>query len=149
MACYHLAQINIGRFRAEPDDPVNADFMAALDAVNAQAEAAEGFIWRLTGSGNNATDIQMFDDPLLLMNMSLWRDLASLHDFTYRTADHTALMARRAEWFTPVHPHLALWWVEAGHIPTPAEGVERLDMLARLGPSQDAFSFAQRFSAPQ
>ncbi|MCE2517431.1 MAG: DUF3291 domain-containing protein, partial [Alphaproteobacteria bacterium] len=58
MTVYHLAQINIGRFAVDPADPVNADFMTALDAINAEAEAADGFIWRLVGEANNATDIR-------------------------------------------------------------------------------------------
>ena len=37
---YHLAQVNIGKFRKPPVDPVNADFMSALDRVNASAEAS-------------------------------------------------------------------------------------------------------------
>ena len=75
MTDVYLAQINIARFRAAPEDPVNADFMAALDSVNAEAEASDGFIWRLT-DGNNATDIRLFSDHLLL-NMSVWRDLGA------------------------------------------------------------------------
>ena len=75
MTIYHLAQINLGRFKVDP--AANDDFMNALDRINAAAEAAEGFIWRLVGDGNNATDIRMFDDPLMLMNMSVWRDVAA------------------------------------------------------------------------
>ena len=44
---WHLAQINVARFIAPQDDPANADFMAALDHVNAMADAAPGFVWRL------------------------------------------------------------------------------------------------------
>lgn len=64
MSGYHLAQINIGRFIKPQDDSANADFMNALDAVNAIADASPGFIWRLVGEGNNAADIEVSaDDP--------------------------------------------------------------------------------------
>ncbi|MFM2409488.1 MAG: hypothetical protein RL481_316, partial [Pseudomonadota bacterium] len=54
---YHIAQINVGRFIYDRDDPANADFMNALDPVNAQADTAPGFVWRLVGDGNDATDL--------------------------------------------------------------------------------------------
>ena len=149
MSSYHLAQINLGKFQVEPNDPVNDDFMNALDEINAAAEAADGFIWRLVGDGNNATDIRMFDDPLLLMNMSVWRDVASLHAFAYRHQGHAHLLGRKAEWFTPIEQHLALWWIKAGHIPTPAEGMAKIDHLRKNGPTAEAFTFKTRFEMPQ
>ncbi len=42
---WQLAQVNIARFRKPADDPANADFMAALDHVNALAEASPGFVF--------------------------------------------------------------------------------------------------------
>lgn len=37
---WHLAQLNVGRIVAPTDSPVLADFMAALDHINALAEAS-------------------------------------------------------------------------------------------------------------
>ena len=148
MTIYHLAQINLGRFKVDPADPVNDDFMNALDRINAAAEAADGFIWRLVGDGNNATDIRMFDDPLMLMNMSVWRDVAALHAFTYRHQGHAHFLGRRDEWFAPVEQHLALWWIPEGHIPTPQEGIAKVEHLRAHGPTEKAFTFKTRFDAP-
>ena len=64
MTGFHLAQINVGRLRAPVDDPMIADFVANLDRINALADGLPGFVWRLKGEGNNATDIQP-DDPCL------------------------------------------------------------------------------------
>ena len=97
MTNVYLAQINITRFRAAPEDPVNSNFMAELDSVNPEAEASDGFIWRLTGDGNKATDIRQFSDPHLLLNMSVWRDLEALRAFTYFNVQHTAIMKRRQD----------------------------------------------------
>jgi Domain of unknown function (DUF3291) len=103
MSGYHLAQINIGRFRLPVDHPANAEFMNALDHVNAIADATDGFIWRLVGDGNNATDVEVVaDDPLLLANMSLWCDVEALGAFVYRQSDHLSYMRRRKEWFEPM-----------------------------------------------
>ena len=94
----HIAQMNVGTVLYETDDPRMADFMNNLDRVNALAEASPGFVWRLTGEGNNATDIRPADDPLFLVNMSVWASVAALFDFVYRS-DHRGFMVRRREWF--------------------------------------------------
>ena len=38
----------------------------------ALADAAPGFVWRLQDDSGNATAIQAFADPHLLINMSVW-----------------------------------------------------------------------------
>src|SRR5215510_8216112 len=95
---YHLAQINIGRFRLPVEHPANADFVANLDRINALADSQPGFVWRLKGEGNNATDIKPYDDPNMAINMSVWSDMDALAGFVYRTA-HREVMRRRREWF--------------------------------------------------
>jgi heme-degrading monooxygenase HmoA len=149
MSGYHLAQINVGRFIHERGDPANADFMNGLDPVNAHADATPGFIWRLIGDGNDATDLVPDEsDPQLLVNMSVWRDVDALAAFVYRQSDHLAFMRRRKEWFEKIEVFQALWWVPAGHIPSVAEGMERLAQLKANGPTADAFTFRTAFSAP-
>jgi len=148
MSSWRLAQINVGRILAPTDDPLVKDFMDNLDRINALAESQPGFVWRLVGEGeNNATDIHAFDDPMLLMNMSVWRDVDSLAAFVYRTA-HRDFMRRRREWFAPMETYMTLWWVPAGHRPTPAEGAARLELFRKMGPTPEAFSFRQPFPAP-
>ena len=146
---FHLAQINISRFVRAKDHPDNADFMAALDAVNARAEAAPGFIWRLVGDGNNATDVEAVPgDPRLIVNMSLWQDMASLAAFAYKQPDHIAILRRRDIWFETIPVSLALWWVPTGHIPTVEEGMAKIEELIANGPTERAFTFRQPYPAP-
>ncbi len=146
---YALAQINVGRFIHDRGHPANADFMNALDPVNAHAEAADGFIWRLIGDGNDATDLVPDEsDPQLLVNMSLWRDVDALGSFVYRQSDHLSFMRRRKEWFERIEVFMALWWVPAGHVPTVAEGMARIAMLKERGATAEAFTFRQPFAAP-
>lgn len=147
MTLHHLAQINIGLLKAPMDAPETAGFAENLDRINALAEAQPGFVWRLTGEGNNATDIQMFDDPLQLLNMSVWTDLDALAAFVYRS-DHRDVMRRRAEWFHKMELFMCLWWVPVGHEPTPEEALARLAVLRRRGPSPEAFTFRNPFPAP-
>ena len=145
---YQLAQLNIARFRVSQDDPVNADFVNSLDRVNTIAESQPGFIWRFTGEGNDALDVQAFDDPNIAVNMSVWSDIESLGEFVYRNEDHLAIMRRRTEWFEKVRIHLVLWWIEEGHIPTIDEAKQRLELLLQNGPTKDAFTFREPYPPP-
>jgi Domain of unknown function (DUF3291) len=148
VADYQLAQVNIGRIRGPMDSEVMAEFAAALDPVNAIADAAPGFVWRLQDDDGNATSIHVFDDDRMLINMSVWASLDALADFVMRT-EHRDYLRRRREWFERIEqPFVALWWVPAGHLPTPAEAKERVDHLAEHGPTPHAFSFRQAFPPP-
>jgi hypothetical protein len=148
VTAYHLAQINVGRLRAPVGDPMIRDFKDNLDRINAIADGAPGFVWRLTGGGNDATDIRPdAADPLMAVNMSVWESVAALGAFVYRS-DHLPVMRRRAEWFEKMELFMALWWVPAGHRPTVEEGLARLDTLRRLGPTAQAFTFRDPFPAP-
>jgi hypothetical protein len=145
---YHLAQVNVGRLKAPVDHPMIADFKNNLDRINALAEGQPGFVWRLTGDGNNATDIQPKpDEPLFAINMSVWTDVASLGAFVYRSG-HIEIMRRRREWFEHMDTYMCLWWVPVGHTPTVQEAMDRLATIERLGPTPEAFTFKTPFPAP-
>ena len=142
---WHLAQVNIGRLAAPADDPQVAGFFAALDRINALAEASPGFVWRLTGEGNSATDLQPTPDPRVIVNMSVWSDPESLFEFVYRSA-HTPVMAQRRGWFDRFDGAFqALWWIPAGSLPTVDDALARLWLLDRFGPSDRAFTFKARY----
>jgi len=128
--------------------PDNADFIDNLDRVNAIAEEQDGFVWRLVGDGNNALDIDMFDDVNMITNMSVWESIESLSAFVYRNKDHRAIMRRRAEWFEKIDFHLVLWWVKKGHIPTLEEAKQKLELLAAKGATEHAFTFKTPFPSP-
>jgi hypothetical protein len=145
---WHLAQVNIGKMVGPKGDPRVQPFFNALDRVNALAEESPGFVWRLTGEGNNATDILPTADPLLLINMSVWEDAESLFQFVYRSA-HTPVMVRRREFFERFHgSNQALWWIEAGTIPTINDALSSLWHIDRFGPTAHAFTFKKRFPPP-
>ena len=138
----HLAELNVGRLLASIDDPKIADFKNALDAVNALAERSPGFVWRMTGEGNDATDIHLSDDGLMISNLSVWESVEALKHFVRNTV-HNKFVARRAEWFeAPVKQHFVMWRVEVGHIPTLNEALDRLAHLEAYGDSDHAFGWA-------
>jgi hypothetical protein len=138
-----LAQVNIARLLAPLDDPLLAGFVANLDQVNALAEAADGFVWRLK-EGANATSIKVFDDDWLIVNMSVWTSPEKLLAFVYGDG-HRAVLRRRREWFASLDEAVtALWWVPEGHRPTVAEAEQRLTLLRVNGPTPDAFTLPTR-----
>jgi hypothetical protein len=125
--------------------PEIAEFMAALDPINALADASPGFVWRLQTDAGNATDIHAFDDELMLLNMSVWESIESLRAFTYSSA-HVGILARRREWFERLaDAHHVLGWVPAGAIPTVHEAIDRLERLRLDGPTPGAFTFRTPF----
>lgn len=145
---HELAQLNIGVIRAPMDSPVMAEFANNLDRINALAEASPGFVWRLQTEEGNATAIRPFEDENLLVNMSVWRDVASLKAYVYDSA-HLGFMRRRREWFELMkETYLVLWWVPKGHRPDIAEAIAKLDLLKAKGPGPEAFTFAQPFPPP-
>jgi hypothetical protein len=146
MTRYELAQMNVARLRAPLDSPQLADFVDALDRVNAIADGSPGFVWRLQDEAGNATALRPMGEEFIV-NMSVWRDPQSLQAFVYR-GDHVGVMRRRREWFEKMDLYLVLWWVPRGHRPTVEEGSDRLSLLRSRGPSAEAFTFGNLFPAP-
>jgi heme-degrading monooxygenase HmoA len=145
---YHLAQINIARLIAPLDDPKIAEFVAQLEPINALADKAPGFLWRLQSESGNATDIAYGDDPFIIVNMSVWRSLEALRNFAY-TSDHARVFRERAKWFEKMSkPNYCLWWIPAGHFPTVAEGRERLEHYQLNGATPYSFWFTRQFPQP-
>ncbi len=96
---YQLAQLNIGRLAAPLEAPAIADFVAALDAINALADAAPGFVWRFQTASGDATSVRPYDDDRIIVNVSLWQSMDALHQYVYRSG-HADVLAMRREWFT-------------------------------------------------
>lgn len=148
-AGHHIAQVNIALPLQPLDAPLLAAFVAALDPVNAIADASPGFVWRLQTDDGNATAVRAFDDDRLIVNMSVWESLEALRAFVYADAGHLAVMRRRREWFArAAQSHLALWWIPAGDLPSVTDAEERVEHLRTHGPTPFAFTFRTSFAAP-
>lgn len=141
--------MNIARLRAPIDDPLIADFVGGLDPINALADVAPGFVWRLQDDTGNATHLEVTSDPLVIINISVWESVDALVAFV-RSPAHLEYLRRRREWFErwPDGPYLCLWWVGAGHHPTVAEALDRLAHLREHGPTEQAFTVTAPFPAP-
>jgi hypothetical protein len=141
----HIAQLNVGRLVADREDALVAEFMDALEPVNAIADATPGFVWRLQTDEGNATAIRPFEDDRILVNMSVWESIEAVQAFAY-TSRHVDYLRRRREWFERMAaPTMVLWWVPEGHVPTMEEAKARLEHLERHGPTPTAFTFRQPY----
>lgn len=140
---YHLAQLNIAELKYPADSPELADFVANIDRINQIAESHEGFVWRLLEDSH-----QVFDPSVYLVNLSIWKSMEALKEFTYQTA-HVEIMRRRKEWFEDMTSNsLVLWWVPSGHKPSVKEAKAKLELLDQSGPGPEAFSFQTFFPSP-
>jgi Domain of unknown function (DUF3291) len=145
---WHLAQVNVATLLAPITSTQLSGFVARLEEINALADGAPGFVWRLQTEDGDATAIRAFDDGRIIVNMSVWKSIEALGAFVYRSR-HIEVLRRRREWFARMTtPILALWWVPAGATPTVADAKRRLDLLERLGPTPDAFTFREPFPPP-
>jgi len=144
-----LAQVNIAEMIAPINDPIMTDFVSNLDRINELAEKSDGFVWRLKGDEGNATAITVFDNLFLIINMSVWKQIDDLFNFTYNST-HVEILKRKKEWFHKMpRMHMACWYVENGHEPSPLEAKERLYHLQEHGESPYAFTFKNRFSVEE
>ena len=146
---FNLAQANIARMRAPLESPVMDGFRTQLERINAIADASPGFVWRLQSDEGDATAIRAFDDPRMLVNMSVWESLEALHAYVYKS-DHVGPLRGRRAWFEPLtgQASLVLWWIPAGHEPTVPEALERFELLNARGPTAEAFTFREPFPPP-
>jgi Domain of unknown function (DUF3291) len=138
----HLAQINISTLLADMNSPLIADFKNNITQMNALAESSEGFVWRMKDEdSDNATLIQAFENPLIIVNMSVWESAEMLKNYAYKS-EHVQFVRRRNEWFEPHQgAYMAMWWIIEGHIPTIEEAKEKLALLNEKGETAEAFTF--------
>lgn len=145
---WHVAQLNVARAVAPFDDAAMADFVARLDEINGLGDGSPGFVWRLKGEGGTSIELKIGDDPLVVVNLTVWQSIDDLFAFTYRS-EHRTVFARRFDWFERWSgPSVCLWWQPAGTLPSVDDALRRLRRLEAHGPTPEAFTFKQRFPPP-
>jgi len=158
MPRYQLAQLNIATLLAPLNSPQLSDFVDNLDRINALAESSDGFVWRFDESYDLGDDVPPNSHPAavtshpfgpdVVVNLSVWRDVASLQAFAFKTG-HVEILRRKREWFARMdEAYMVLWWVPEGHEPTVDEAAERLAHLRTHGPTAHAFGFRDTCGPP-
>ena len=151
MPSFHLAQLNLGLFRAPLDSDEMAEFRRALEPINALAEATPGFVWRLKdddGGSSSFVEVPGSEDPLWAPNLSVWESREALEHFMYKSG-HASYLRRRSEWFQRSDRLInVLWWIRAGEIPTLEDAVRRLRHLETHGSSPEGFGLRDDVAPP-
>ncbi|GAA4973529.1 DUF3291 domain-containing protein [Algibacter aquimarinus] len=143
---FNLAQVNIAKRLAPMDDPIMQDFVNNVEKINAIADASDGFIWRMQDEDKDL-GVAVFKDDSILINISVWKDLESLFNYTYNSG-HIEVFKRKKEWFSKIKMmHMAFWYVPEGYEPTFQDAKNRLDYLNNHGDTPYAFSFKSKFSS--
>ena len=146
---FYLAQLNIARMTVAYEDPGMQDFIDGLAPVNLSADNSPGFVWRLVTEASDEQALFDFEASGWLVNMSVWESLEHLKSFV-STPLHLSIMRRRTEWFAKqAEATMVLWWVNAGHVPSFGEALQRLEQLRTQGPGPGAFSFSSPFEPPE
>ncbi|MBU2880335.1 DUF3291 domain-containing protein [Psychrosphaera sp. B3R10] len=141
----HLAQLNIATAKFPLDAPEIKDFVDNLEPVNLLAENSDGFVWRLKDESGDATAIKIFDDPNIIVNMSVWTSPDALKHFMFKT-HHRDFLSRKKEWFDALpEQNYVMWWIPKGHIPTLEEAVSKLEFVRKHGDTNQAFTFKRVF----
>ena len=145
MGIFHLAQVNIAKRLAPMDDPIMQDFINNVDRMNAIADSYEGFVWRLQDEDKDL-GAEIFQDNSLVINMSVWKNLESLFNYTYNSG-HIEVFKRKKEWFSKMKmAHMAFWYLPEGYEPTFQDAKDRLDYFNTHGDTPYAFSFKSKFT---
>ncbi|PYJ86248.1 MAG: DUF3291 domain-containing protein [Verrucomicrobia bacterium] len=149
-----LAQANVALAAARFDSPTMAGMVSRLTEINALAERSPGFVWRFQNPPGFdwlapfADYFDAFEPERIFFNMSVWENVEDLRRYVFETA-HVELLRGKEAWMLPaLRPHLVLWWIPSTRLPTVEEGRQRLALLARRGPTREAFSFAKPFPPP-
>lgn len=146
---YHLAEINIATMLAPMDSEIMAGFVARLDEINALADAAPGFVWRLQSEDGDAMSIRVYDNEFIIVNMSVWESIDALYEYAYKS-DHVEVFRQRRDWFEKMStPILAMWWIPTGTFPTPEDGKAKLEYMEKHGVTPLAFTFKQQFTVEE
>jgi hypothetical protein len=131
---FQVAQVNIARALPPMDADQMAGFVAALESINALADAAPGFVWRPQDDSGDATSIRVFDDELMLIkhvSVGIGRRARRFH-----VPQRAHRRDARAQ--AVVRNDAALPDALVGSLRTPAnpgEARDRLEHLRRHGPT--------------
>jgi hypothetical protein len=137
----HLAQLNVATALDDLDSERLADFVGALDKINATAERSPGFVWRLKDEGGSSIDIKTSENSRFIVNLSVWETPSHLEHFVWNTA-HKHVYRKKANWFErPKNAYFVMWWVPEGHMPSAEEALDRLADLNADGPGERAFGW--------
>ena len=76
MSGWQLAQFNIATAKFDDDDPRLAEFIDNLDRLNTLGDESPGSVWRFQSESGTSVDVKAYDNPRILLNLTVWDDLS-------------------------------------------------------------------------
>jgi len=147
LAQYHIVQANFGEWDMSQFSPQRFQEFSHLGGhIMQHADPSSGFIWAAGTSFYEDQNVsKVFNNPAVILNLSVWRDLAALKEFVY-TGNHLVALKNSKSWFKKLDGRVyALWWIKAGELPTIELAKSKIDLINAIGPSPDAFDFNTGF----
>ncbi|WP_124553702.1 DUF3291 domain-containing protein [Methylophilus methylotrophus] len=144
---YYLVQANIGEWDMSKFSLEKFQEFANLGGhIMQHADPGNGFIWAAgTGFYGDENVTRVFNNPAIILNLSIWRDLDGLKSFVY-SSNHLLALKSAKKWFKQLDERVyVLWWIKAGDIPTIELAKSKLDLINSIGPSPLAFDFTEPF----
>jgi hypothetical protein len=142
-----LFQFNLVKMRAPFSDSLFDDFKAWIPALHALAQVHPGFVWRYEGEKDEDGYIKPYPDaPLIMGNMSAWKDYHSLYDYTF-SSSHLEMMKDKRKWFEKMStPYSVLYYGEEEDLLRPPlelleEAKKRLSYFSVYSETPVAFNF--------
>ena len=142
-----LFQFNLAKMKAPFEDPIFNEFRAWLRALHALAEADPGFVWRYQGEKSEAGYIQPYpNDPLLMGNLSAWKDYDSLCRYVFRDG-HLEILKSKRKWFEKMPTvYSVLYYGDTSDLERPShelleQAKSKLALYIDQGETQEAFGF--------
>jgi hypothetical protein len=143
---YYIVQANFGEWDLANFTPEKFQEFSSLGGQIMSHIDGSGFVWAAgTSFYEDENVVRIFNNPAIVLNLSVWRDLDALKTFVY-AGNHLIALRNSKTWFKKLDSRVyALWWIKAGDLPTIELAKVKLDLINAIGPSPDAFDFSIRF----
>ena len=143
---YQLAQANYGQWKQDVIREIVQEFYDRAAPIMQSAVESGGFVWSNEGGFyQDQRTVAAFDNHLIIFNMTVWETFEDLKRFVFNQI-HTAVMSDRDKWFDKMPKQVSvMWWVKNGERPTIAQALQKIDLINQIGPSSQAFNFANYF----
>ena len=149
---HQLVVFNIGKLKEPLMSETMAEFRQALGPMNDLARISPGYVWQYSPRTeeerkSNSGGISILQDELMMPQLSVWEDAASVEHYVIKSG-HGSYLKRRREWFDKLpEPYGACWWRECQEgpwePPSLAEAVAKMELLRDGGSTEHAFHFRE------
>ena len=94
----YLAQFNVARIKYPLTDPRMWEFVDNVNKIHRVADRIGGLIYRLKDDSGTAMNMTVMNDPMILPNLTIWKNVDSLKRFLDKTV-HKFFFNKGSEWF--------------------------------------------------